>query len=66
MFSIYSSYVNSNFVEFVWKLNNLKAYTYVTTGTCIQMPDGQAVTNCVLKSSITQPVYTYIHMHFTL
>jgi len=66
MFSIYSSYINSNFIEFLWKLNNLKAYTCVTTGTCIQMPDGQAIADYVFKISIALPVYTYIYTHLTL
>ena len=63
MFSIYSSYINSNFIGFLGKLNNLKAYTYITTGNCIQMLDGQATVNYVFEISITQSVYTYIYIY---
>jgi len=30
------------------------------------MPSGQAVADYVFKRSITQTVYTYTYMHFTL
>ena len=37
-----------------------RSYTYVTTGICIQMNEGQAIADCSFKKSITQTVYTFV------